>query len=616
MDSKIEQLILNNLSKLKEITSKLSKYNNNEITLNKVVYFLLQFHDYGKIEIMLRLLTHIELFDSSRLVALVMKALKQIEPELLVGAVYCALGSTQDSCAIIGYALGKELFDDEKIALEKMGDINSLGEKLEKKDVKAVVFYDDNITSGSQLDDFFAELTTGRVPREMVQQPLTPTQIKRLRHIPIRICYAVQLSSVATARVSAIADKYQLDLKIYCGKHDLDNQIEFGSGVLQSKTEEIFTIEFLKEIARPLYADKVDWSDEKKENRLLGFGNLGKLTAFYYNIPKALLPVFWKSGIVDGKPWIPLLPEYKERKRMQDNHIKPDKTLEWIVQVLLEKDPQSRTPALNFSFQVKDEMVDEIEIEIPSARWLKTEIFEKYLPERLEYDRQYVADEAVADFYSKVTLPGMPASTNSFSNYRNAVNDYNQAFEKYCELIQHFVFWYTSKLYLRIMVQNTGTASASHLLLQTKVNSSTVLIDRFDTVIRPKFGLAIPKWADYKSYHGKAQPLTIVSNFESFVNFNEKKPCIWNHIYQETLFESDLVLHKDISGSNVELVRTNITAQSVKLPCILKYKEMTDTIEKDLVIHYQETDTVDEELKQNIIAYYRSFFPGIPFKPR
>lgn len=42
--------------------------------------------------------------------------------------------------------------------------------------------------------------------------------------------------------------------------------------------------------------------------RPLGYGDLGVLIAFHNTIPNNTLPIFWSSGTVNNRPWIPLLP--------------------------------------------------------------------------------------------------------------------------------------------------------------------------------------------------------------------------------------------------------------------------------------------------------------------
>jgi hypothetical protein len=40
----------------------------------------------------------------------------------------------------------------------------------------------------------------------------------------------------------------------------------------------------------------------------LGYGDLGVLVAFHNTIPNNTLPIFWSSGTVNNRPWVPLLP--------------------------------------------------------------------------------------------------------------------------------------------------------------------------------------------------------------------------------------------------------------------------------------------------------------------
>lgn len=53
-------------------------------------------------------------------------------------------------------------------------------------------------------------------------------------------------------------------------------------------------------------------SEDKRKDRVLGYGNRGVLVATPYNTPTASLTCLWADGLVDGWPWEPLLPRLKK----------------------------------------------------------------------------------------------------------------------------------------------------------------------------------------------------------------------------------------------------------------------------------------------------------------
>jgi hypothetical protein len=46
--------------------------------------------------------------------------------------------------------------------------------------------------------------------------------------------------------------------------------------------------------------------------RALGYGNLGLLLAFPFNVPSQTVTALWDSGVVDGTEWSPLLPRRRK----------------------------------------------------------------------------------------------------------------------------------------------------------------------------------------------------------------------------------------------------------------------------------------------------------------
>ena len=54
------------------------------------------------------------------------------------------------------------MFDSEEDTLNSIVDINSLGKYIEENEISVIILFDDNITSGTQLYDFFTELIKGK----------------------------------------------------------------------------------------------------------------------------------------------------------------------------------------------------------------------------------------------------------------------------------------------------------------------------------------------------------------------------------------------------------------------------------------------------------------------
>lgn len=256
MDIKSKQLVIDSLPILNEITDKINSYQVVNIDLNRVIYFLTQFENSQQIEIIIRLLSNIQFLDSSKITHLLKKAYKKIEPELLEKPLISSLGGIQDSSAVVCYQLLKQLFDSEEDTLNSIVDINSLGKYIEENEISVIILFDDNITSGTQLYDFFTELIKGKDKSEFFKNPITPKQYERIKQIPIRICYAIQLSEKSNEIIDKVRKDFSLDIKIHVGKVDYDNYLEYGSNIMYSEEEEKFSKKFIKEISTVLYEDK------------------------------------------------------------------------------------------------------------------------------------------------------------------------------------------------------------------------------------------------------------------------------------------------------------------------------------------------------------------------
>lgn len=70
-----------------------------------------------------------------------------------------------------------------------------------------------------------------------------------------------------------------------------------NAGIFENEDEINFAREMLIQIGREL-----------DPQYSLGFGDLGALVCFNNTIPNNTLPIFWRSGTVNDKPWRALFP--------------------------------------------------------------------------------------------------------------------------------------------------------------------------------------------------------------------------------------------------------------------------------------------------------------------
>src|SRR5690606_1086342 len=112
--------------------------------------------------------------------------------------------------------------------------------------------------------------------------------------------------------------------------------------------------------------------------------NLGKLTLFYYNVPKSFIPIFWKFGYVNNKIWIPLLPETQEEKKLKIageslDFVKVDAIRNWI-----ESGNTFRKPILTFGIFFNGEVVNEVTLKIPSRKYFRENFIYNQQPKNAE----------------------------------------------------------------------------------------------------------------------------------------------------------------------------------------------------------------------------------------
>lgn len=606
MNARIERLLQEHLPALKALQKKLVTYSSGDISLKKLIYFLLQFETFERIEVMMKLLLGIDLLDSGRITALVKKAMSKIDPNLQKKAIYITLGGIQDSSAMVAYPLLKDIFQDESSAANSIGDIRALGSLLEKGGMEAVIFFDDNITTGTQLEDLFKELIEGSEKPEIINHPLSATQLAILKALPVKICYAVQLSQGASIRVKDLAQRYQLDVQVYAGQHDYDNKVEYGFGIITSAKEEAFAKEFLGEIARQLFADK-GWDSAKVENRLLGYGNLGKLTTFYYNIPKALITPFWKSGSVNGKPWFPLLPEIGEQKKMRDMGITPDEDLLWEVEQVLKNAPANREPEINVGFKSDDEIIQTITITVPSGEWLEKTIFSTHSITTLPYENLDPMD-LMQSSLERVFPVGQPFKAQTeYQRYKAAVDLYNKKNAEYYDEVKRYMMLYASKQIVQFAVANKGQAAATELKVQATVNSSEVLIGRFSDLERPTFEMDKPMLSQF-STRGQAIIKPSKPSYMSPFESPKRPPFQIGPQYAQALFYREKLVHLNIGKDDMEIVRVDSSLSEVSIPCTINYEQMPHLGEDTIIIRFEESDTIPTEQATDILQEFKSFF--------
>lgn len=609
MDERSKQLIIENLSFLKELETRLTSFQNVNIDLIRIIYFLTQFQCYDEIKIVIALLKRIDFLDSNMITYLLKSAYDKIDNELLSNPIISSLGGIQDSSAVICYQLLKNLFDDEEETLKKIVNIESLGSHITSDVPSSLILFDDNITSGTQLEAFFEELIIGSEKPEFFKKPLTSSNLEILKKIPIRICYAIQLSESSNHIIEKIRLKYQIDLKVYSGKVDYNNYLDFQSNVFQSIEESTYAKKFISEIAKQLYADK-NWSKETVYSRLLGYGNLGKLTTFYYNVPKSLIPIFWKFGYYNNQPWFPLIPETQEVKKITTSQEKLDFIKVDAIKNWISTGTTSRKPILKFGVFVNGSVVDEVNLKIPSRKFFREKFIYPMGLKKVNYIENIVnPNRGPLAHLRSSKFPKSILTPDDYNSYKLAVDNYNNLIEDYLIEFEEYLFRISSMKTVEFILENEGNTPANNFVLKFFYNTGTLVAQ---TIVDfcPQFTGKVP---DIDKFYTRKPGEIYVTNNQSNDWFSTPNIIKSKHtpIVNDTEYVSKIqdrrLGHNDNYRTTITFTRFDFKKQQIDVPFELNFDEDPNTIDGIIKFNYEEVDEIDIESQKLLNDAIRKF---------
>jgi|SRR5690554_82106 len=606
MDAKSKKLIIDNLSFFKEFSKKVNSYQLVKIDIERIIYFLTQFQSYEQIEIVISLLKNIDFLDSNKITYLLKTAFKKIDSKILNKPVISTLGGVQDSSAVVCYQLLKDLFDDEKETLNSIININSLGEYILSNNPSVIILFDDNITSGTQLSDFFEELINGKAKAEFFKKPLSSEEYSALQKIPIRICYAIQLSESSNLVIEKIRSQFSLDVKFYTGKVDYNNYLDFQASAVESEEQSNFAKKFISEIATELYNDK-KWSTETVYSRLLGYGNLGKLTVFYYNVPKSFIPIFWKFGTYNKKPWFPLFPETQEQKKITSSK----KTFDYLtleaIRGWLTSESNDRLPKLSFGVLCDGIIKESLNIKIPSYQFIKERFHSKINPKKIKYiENTIIRNKPFLHFLNKEEPLKSVLSNIDYLRYKQAVDNYNSKLDDFCKDLKEYIYKFSSTKRLDFTLNNEGDKPATNFTIKIYYNTSINSLNNFEDFC-PEWTLQIPNINDF--YTPKIGEITVVSQpmvFPTFIPTSKRKSIEKNTDYEYRIFNSRLG-HNDHFTQSIKLTRIDEALSNLDLNYDLNYDEEATTIKGKISISYNEVQEIDDHIEHGILEIIRDF---------
>lgn len=220
-----------------------------------------------------------------------------------------ALGAPTASATHLAY-----LWDDVRARVSC--DFRVIASPSEIDSSLPMVIYDDNVGSGGQAGTVFSQWFNITNPDSDVEEkhaePLAPEQIRKLRNVPIFLVFATGFRK----GLARIQDR----LRELTGNQDISGLIIDPADLSCFRpASRVFSEPDQAERARAAFAsagrialrekalDKC-WSSPKIDDRVLGYGNAGGLTVFYYNVPTTTVTALWSTSQSEDSKWKALFP--------------------------------------------------------------------------------------------------------------------------------------------------------------------------------------------------------------------------------------------------------------------------------------------------------------------
>lgn len=206
------------------------------------------------------------------------------------------------------------LWDDVRTKLQC--DVSAISSVSEMRSDLPIVIYDDNVGSGGQAGTVFSQWfgisNRDTDLREQHATPLTPEQLKKFQGVPIFLVFATGFRSglaKVEARLRELTGNSSVS-GVIIDPADL-NCFRPAARVFSDPAEADRAESAFRDAGRVAIHDAAaerSWSPEKTKGRLLGYGNAGGLTVFYYNVPTTTVTALWSSSESQEAHWKALFP--------------------------------------------------------------------------------------------------------------------------------------------------------------------------------------------------------------------------------------------------------------------------------------------------------------------
>ncbi|HEV7405649.1 MAG TPA: hypothetical protein VGO11_22080, partial [Chthoniobacteraceae bacterium] len=292
-------------------------FKGDRVTAATVRAFVMQFPEKLQ-DAVLCLLENTEMIEPRTVASLVVKHFKELRAQGVKRVAIVPIGNMTDSASHLLYEL-KHHPDPE---IQAIGPTIAPLQAATLKTSDHVIFFDDNVNSGHQVLNVFADWLGVELPEgvnlgEKHVDPLPAAAQDKLRTIPISLVFGVGPEGVEEIVSKLFKEYLTIDpSKVFMevGKTLHANQrLLSGDEAPVDIPRRRELREFLDEVGRALMLDERK-SPEAAERRALGDSRAEGLVVFPYNTPTMTITALWCRGVFKNREWTPLIERRRNRR--------------------------------------------------------------------------------------------------------------------------------------------------------------------------------------------------------------------------------------------------------------------------------------------------------------
>jgi deoxynucleoside triphosphate triphosphohydrolase SAMHD1 len=296
--------------RIQQLSARLARFESfkgERVTLSRITSYVTQFPS-DLHEVTIHWLEQLEMIEESDLESALSEALA-IDPDTAHKTFVVPFGGLGDSAVHLVYPIR------EGVAKERI----RLLDDATVADAKRIVFFDDNVNTGKQVINVFAQWLDVKLPanvdlREAHVWPLSPQSQARLRSIPIVLVFAVGTEGADRAVETLFTEHLNMtNVQVRIGKQLLARRKVFSGPDAPFQDERRIELRnFVTQKGVELLQARGK-TREEADRRCLGYGGAEAMVLFPYNVPTMTVTCLWLGG--DGESnWLPLI----ERRRRQN----------------------------------------------------------------------------------------------------------------------------------------------------------------------------------------------------------------------------------------------------------------------------------------------------------